>query len=113
MTTEEPLRLVDDESVPTPQPATQVFEHWVETTWTGKGPRPRLTTKRRALINKALKDYDTQDLIDAIDGIMTSDFHMGNNNRGRKYLDIGLILRDAEHIERFATMKYEEGNDPW
>lgn len=92
----------------------QVFDYWVEKTWGGKGPTPKLTDKRRRKIKQALTLYDLQTCRDAIDGIMLSDFHAGFNARGQKYLDIELILRDAEHIERFATnwAEQEEG-EPW
>jgi len=93
-------------------PVDTIFDHWVEITWPKRGPRPRLTDQRRRAIKRALKDYKPQDCLDAIDGIMLSDFHTGHNSSGKRYLDIGLILRDAEHIERFAMMKHEEG-DLW
>ncbi len=92
----------------------QIFDYWVEKTWGRKGPTPKLSDKRRRKIKRALDLYDLQTCKDAIDGIMLSDFHQGFNARGQKYLDIELILRDAEHIERFATdwAEQEEG-EPW
>ncbi len=91
-----------------------VFDYWVEKTWGGKGPTPKLSDKRRRKIKRALDLYDLQTCKDAIDGIMLSDFHQGFNARGQKYLDIELILRDAEHIERFATNWAEqEDGEPW
>jgi hypothetical protein len=48
--------------------------------------------------------------MDAISGCAMSDWHMGDNPRGKKYDDIELILRDSAHIERFATMFAENGD---
>jgi hypothetical protein len=39
-----------------------------------------------------------------------SDWHMGDNPRGKRYDDLELILRDSAHIERFATICAEGGN---
>ena len=92
---------------------TSVFEHWVATCRnTGRGRTPVLGDKRRRVIVKALKMYDHQKCIDAIDGINMSEFHQGANPRGKKYDDITLILRDEKHIEMFADMATDI-NEEW
>lgn len=89
----------------------QVFDHWVATfRTTGKGPTPVLSDKRRTKIAKAIKDYGVETCMEAISGCALSDWHMGENPRGKKYDDIELILRDSAHIERFATIYAEDGN---
>jgi len=93
-----------------------VFDHWVTTTKTGRGPKPVLTDKRRRLIKKALADYGYDTVCAAITGVTLSDWHMGHNPRGKKYTSIELILRDAEHIEQFAENVYdadETTSDPF
>jgi len=35
---------------------------------------------------------------------------MGANSRGKRYDDIELVLRDAEHIERFAELYHDYQN---
>lgn len=95
--------MVQDEMVEYSDPVEQVFEYWVGRTWSGRGVRPRLTDKRKRLINKAVSEYGVDVCIAAIDGNMLSDFHQGRNGRGKKYNSIELILRDAEKIEGFAN----------
>ena len=54
------------------------------------------------MIAKALKEgYSEHDLMKAIAGCLATPFNMGDNEHGRKYDSIELILRDAEHIEKF------------
>lgn len=104
--------------VPTPvapptstEQVTQVFEFWVATFRSStKGPRPVLSDKRRSKITRALSDYGLQTCLDAITGCAMSDWHMGDNPRGKRYDDLELIFRDSAHIERFATICAEGGN---
>jgi len=89
-----------------------VFDHWVTVHRTGRpGPRPVLSAKRRAKITQAITDYGVDTCRDAISGCALSGWHMGDNPRRRRYDDIELILRDAAHIERFATLFAEGGDD--
>jgi len=100
------FELVAPEAEPTGAAAVQiVFDHWVATCRTsGRGPKPVLTDKRAKVIARAIGWYGIGTCKAAIDGIVTSDFHMGHNRRGKRYDSIELILRDAEHIEGFAEM---------
>ena len=85
-----------------------VFDHWVSVMRTGRpGPRPAFTPKRRKLLERSLTYYDLPTLLLAVDGCALSDFHMGQNSRGRRYDSLELIFRDAEHIERFAGIAAE------
>lgn len=65
-------------------------------------PRAVLDDKRVTLIRKALGTHGEQQVREAILGCQYSDFHMGRNDRAKKYTSIELILRDAKHIEQFA-----------
>ena len=86
----------------------QVFAHWVLTCRTPtRGPKPKLTDKRRKRIAKALKDYGLDACLQAIEGVQYSSWHMGGNPQGKKYDDLELILRDEKHIEMFATYAAE------
>jgi hypothetical protein len=70
--------------------------------------RARLDEKRRRKIRGRLNDgYSVQDLRDAIDGCALSRFHMGDNDRKTVYNEIGLICRDAEHVDKFMKLKQE------
>jgi hypothetical protein len=114
----EEIRLFDLPEVTPKAPApistdeiTAVFTHWVSTfRSTGKGPVPVLSDKRRSKIARAISDYGVQTCLDAVSGCAMSDWHMGDNPRGKRYDDIELILRDAAHIERFATICAEGGD---
>lgn len=89
----------------------EVFNHWVTTfRSTGRGPTPVLSDKRKMKIAKAIKDYGLKTCTEAISGCAMSEWHMGENPRGKKYDDIELIFRDSAHIERFATIWAEDGH---
>lgn len=75
-----------------------VFNHWKKTL---KHPRATLDKKRRDKIARTLKDYSPDDIAKAVVGCSLSPYHMGDNDSGTKYDDLTLIIRDAEHIERF------------
>jgi len=80
-----------------------VFDAWVEAT--GKHPtRTRLDDKRRRTIKKALNDHPVEDVLDAVVGWQHEPFYCGENDRGRPFNDLGLLLRDAEHVERFRDL---------
>jgi hypothetical protein len=85
----------------------EVFEHW--RTVMGKTQAAKLDDKRRRRIEWGLKGYGLELCKRAIDGCAASPFNMGRNDDGKRYDDIGLIFRDAEKFERFATVGAESG----
>lgn len=86
-------------------PVEEAFEHWKAIL---DYPRARLDDKRRKCIAARLADgYTLADLTDAINGCYLSEFHQGDNEHNRRYDDITLICRDAEHIDRFIQ-QFEE-----
>ena len=95
-----PLNLVIQEPHPEEQQVIRVFDAWCAST--GRNPnRTRLDEKRRRLIEKALGSYPVDDGLLAVDGWRFSSFHRGGNDRGKTYNDLGLLLRDAQHLEQF------------
>jgi hypothetical protein len=60
--------------------------------------------KRRAVITRALRDYPLEDVLDAVRGWKHSPYHAGGNPSGTVYNELTLLLRDAEHIERFRDL---------
>lgn len=84
-----------------------IFSYWQKTM---ESPRAVLDDKRKKVIAAALKNYAPRDVCEAILGCSRSDFHMareqyaGNNKQN----GLGLILRDAEHIDKFIVMAREE-----
>ena len=78
-----------------------VFESWQNAT--GKD-RARLDDKRRKLIAARLREYPVDDLLAAVWGWKKSAYHRGENDRGVTYNDLGLLLRDAAHVEQFRDL---------
>ncbi|HEY2024596.1 hypothetical protein [Paraburkholderia sp.] len=64
-------------------------------------PNSRLDGKRRKLIADAMARYAPREVCRAIRGCSRDPWHMGENERGRKFNSLELILRDAKHIEDF------------
>ncbi len=86
-----------------------VFKHWVDTC-RSSGRAPIFDDKRRRAVQNALKSHGLDKSLKAIDGILESAWHQGANGKGIVYDDLTLILRDAEHIERFAALAEEAGD---
>ena len=84
-----------------PQPGVaQVCEHYRQ-----HKPRSRPGHKEKKAIAARLKDgYSTQDLCKAIDGCMRSAWHAGNNQQGRIYQGLELIMRSAKHVDQFLEL---------
>jgi hypothetical protein len=78
-----------------------VFAHWQAAT--GKTDT-HLDEKRRTKIRRALGHYPVEDVIAAVTGWRNDPFYCGENDRGRAYNELTMLLRDAEHIERFRDM---------
>lgn len=91
-------------------PVEQVFIAWLDST--SRSGRTVLDDKRRRLIGVALKLYPLEDVLDAVDGWKYDSHHRGENDRGRAYNDLELILRDPQHIERFRDFKRNAGATP-
>lgn len=79
-------------------------------------PRAKLDANRKKTIEAALRlGYSIEHLKEAIDGCANTPYNMGKNEQKKKYDGIGLIFRDAEHIERFiqnnSTIPYVNSSD--
>ena len=85
----------------------EVFAFWQQC---NNYARARLDDKRVRLIRRALRwKYTAGDLKLAILGNARSPWHNGANDRGGVYYtDLGLVLRDADHIDRFMKMGEQE-----
>jgi hypothetical protein len=87
-------------AAPESGPVAEVFEYW--RTVMGKRSTAVLSDKRRRLIRAAIKSHGVDTAKAAIDGCARTPWNMGENPDRRRFDDIELILRDAQHIERFA-----------
>ena len=87
----------------------RVWSSWLEST--GKNPnRAKLDAKRKKLIVKALADYTVGEVVAAVTGWEFSPHHRGENERGTKYNDLSLLLRNPENIERFRDLHPSAGS---
>jgi len=83
----------------------EIFRHWAAVM---DKRRAFLDPKRDETIRKALHaGASIEDCKLAIDGCKASRWHMGQNDRHTVYNDLSLILRDAQHIERFCEIAEE------
>jgi hypothetical protein len=87
----------------------EVFAFWQKTMET---PGSKLDAKRTKAIKEALKLYEPRQVCKAILGCFRSAWHMGANDRRTKYNDLGLILRDAAHIDRFIELSSQTATGP-
>lgn len=88
----------------------RVFDEWIAAT--NRTGRTQLDAKRRRLIEKALKAYPYEDVVDALHGWKRSKWHRGENPNGTIYNDLDLLLRDAKHIEAFRDLKRHPAGEP-
>lgn len=79
-----------------------VFTAWKKAT--GK-EKSRLDPKRRKCITRALANYPLGDVLAATRGWRHSPHHRGENERHTIYNDLTLLLRDADHIEKFRDLE--------
>lgn len=74
-----------------------LFYYWVEKC---RHPNAKLDGARHDLIKKALKQYTGEQLRMAIDGASVDPYV---DPKRKRHDGLGLVLRDAEHIEDFAN----------
>lgn len=79
--------------------AQRLFDYWKSC----MGKQKSIFTKaRKAKIIARLKEgYAEEDCMKAIENVSKSDFHMGDNDRGKQYNDIDLIFRNGEKLEGY------------
>jgi len=77
----------------------QVFDAWKQA---AGHPRAQLTQARQALIARAIADFGVNGACEAVQGWRYDAFY--NGQRGRVRNQLGLLLRDAQHIERFRDL---------
>lgn len=84
-----------------PEDEQAVFDHWKQATG---HERAQFTSERRRVVRKALDEmgYSVADCCLAIDGCLKTPYNMGENETGVLFNDLGLVIRDAAHIDRFC-----------
>lgn len=112
----EPLNLIPSQNIVERRSAStdrdvvnEVFAYWQKVM---DSPRSQLDDKRRKAIKGALKLYEPRQVCEAILGCSRSAWHMGENDRRQKFNGLDLILRDAEHIDKFLEMASKRTTGP-
>jgi len=73
-------------------------------------PRARPGTKEKAKIRARLTEgFTAEDICDGIDGCHATPHNAGDNDRGRQYLSLELIVRDASKLTQFIEGKERAG----
>lgn len=78
-----------------------------DTVWAAyqdRHPQSVLSPERRSLLDRRLDDFTVEQLTAAIVGNHLDPYCNGENPSGKQYHDFELILRDADHIERYANL---------
>lgn len=87
---------------PNMQPEVEaIFKFWSEVM---SKPGAKLSPKRKARIEWALKEYGDDRARKAIIGCASSAFHMGENEQGKRFDDLELIFRNSEKFESFESL---------
>lgn len=72
--------------------------------------RPRSDSKEWRLVAARLREgYTVEQLCAAVDGCHMTPHNLGQNDRGTKYLGLGLIMRDGDQVTRFMETAQEGG----
>lgn len=88
--------------------AKRVFEHWVSVM--RRDPKTtRFTSGRKQKIGARLRNYTEAQLLGAINGCASSEFHMGKNPEKVTHSDLELILRSDEKLEYFLRLATDRG----
>lgn len=78
----------------------ELCEYWQEVMDSKRCPR--ITNERLSMISARLQQgYTVQQLKMAINGCRASDFHMGHNDKKRKYNSLKNIFENADKTDRF------------
>lgn len=76
-------------------------------------PKPKSGSKEWGKVKARLAEgYTTDDLMMAIDGCHKSPYHQGENERGKKYDSLELIVRDGDHVNQFIEIAEEHKHGP-
>lgn len=81
----------------------EVFEEWKSTL----GKKSSLDAKRHSLLADRLKDFTVAQLKLVPRGALLSSWHMGENPKKKKYLEVSTLYRDSEQIEKFIELATE------
>lgn len=85
----------------------QVFNLWAKLC---DSPRSKLDAKRKTIIKTAINNYGLEIALKAVEGCSKTLWNMGYGFKGeptdKKYIELSLIFRDAEKVERFTSNSF-------
>lgn len=96
--------------VPLRTQAQVLFNLWRDT----YQPRAKWSDVRGRRLIKGLKEFGFDDCRDAILGMQYSEWHMGRNKAGQKYVEIRVALRNEDSVIRFGDLyRSNQVADEW
>lgn len=85
----------------------QVVDHWAKY-HPNANTQLRSTSKEyKRIVERLHENWTVEQLCLAIDGCHQTPFNLGQNDRERKYLSLGLIMRDSSHVNDFMETALE------
>lgn len=79
-----------------------VFEFWL-TTFSKMGSAKLTVGRKKNILARIKEGYSLDDMKLAITGCSKSEYHMGQNDNGKIYDSLELILRNGEKLENFIA----------
>lgn len=96
------IKLLDKTQAAGANDEREIFEFWFARA--GKSSA-KLTPKRRMKIRARIKDgYTVEQIKRAIDGVCSSEWHRGANDRGVNYTELEMILRTGDNVEKYLEL---------
>jgi uncharacterized phage protein (TIGR02220 family) len=82
--------------------ALEVFEYW--RVQSGKLKSKPTKARQSKIMARLREGYSVADLKQAVDGLVSSPWHRGENEDGRIFLDLELITRAGPRVEKFMAI---------
>jgi hypothetical protein len=82
----------------------EVFDAWCAATGRDAG-RTKLTADRvKKMDQRIAEGYSVEELVEAVQGVALSAFHMGENDKQQRYDDLTTVLRSGSQVEKFRDL---------
>lgn len=111
-----PIKKEEEDIVDPKYQEVLVHEHYLslhEKHFGRKGVQPKLTGDRLKKLQARLKDgYSVEQLCQACTGLFLSPHHLGQNDRGEKYLDLFNALKEPHLVDKFIALAEAKKPEP-
>lgn len=89
----------------------EIFEEWKMVL--GKRSSPDLS-RQKTILDRIEKDHFTVEELKLVPhGVLRSPFHMGDNDKGTKYLEISTLFANREKVEKFIELSATSVKTPY